>query len=169
MPVGFWNDPEGRKYRAAYFERFPAVCITGLRGHPEHDGLVIYGRSDAVLNPGGVRIGYAGSMPLSKVWRKCSKPSRWDRRQNDCGWCVCTLEDWFLARRAPGGKRFATPSARTTPRHVPAKVVAVADSADLIGQDHRTRCAQCDSRFRWKTVDALANPQALEHFRDLPV
>ena len=60
MPVGFWNDPDGTKYRAAYFERFPGVWHHGdYAALTEHDGLVIYGRSDAVLNPGGVRIGTA--------------------------------------------------------------------------------------------------------------
>ncbi|HTD31480.1 MAG TPA: acetoacetate--CoA ligase, partial [Steroidobacteraceae bacterium] len=60
MPVGFWNDADGAKYRAAYFERFPGVWQHGdYAAITEHDGLVIYGRSDAVLNPGGVRIGTA--------------------------------------------------------------------------------------------------------------
>src|SRR5204862_60064 len=60
MPVGFWNDPTGAKYRAAYFERFPGVwCHGDYAALTEHDGVVIYGRSDAVLNPGGVRIGTA--------------------------------------------------------------------------------------------------------------
>ncbi|MGH8241380.1 MAG: acetoacetate--CoA ligase, partial [Steroidobacteraceae bacterium] len=60
MPVGFWNDPDGRKYRAAYFERFPGIWHHGdYATLTEHDGLIIHGRSDAVLNPGGVRIGTA--------------------------------------------------------------------------------------------------------------
>src|SRR6185369_12311310 len=60
MPVAFWNDPDGRKYRAAYFERFPGIWHHGdYATLTEHDGLVIHGRSDAVLNPGGVRIGTA--------------------------------------------------------------------------------------------------------------
>ena len=60
MPVGFWNDPDGSKYRAAYFERFPGVWHHGDYAElTEHDGIVIHGRSDAVLNPGGVRIGTA--------------------------------------------------------------------------------------------------------------
>src|SRR5256885_2127993 len=60
MPVGFWNDPTGAKYRAAYFERFPGVWRHGdYAALTEHDGVIIYGRSDAVLNPGGVRIGTA--------------------------------------------------------------------------------------------------------------
>ena len=60
MPIGFWNDPEGAKYRAAYFERFPGVwCHGDFAEWTEHGGLVIHGRSDATLNPGGVRIGTA--------------------------------------------------------------------------------------------------------------
>ena len=60
MPIGFWNDPDGAKYRAAYFERFPGVwCHGDYVELTEHGGLVIHGRSDATLNPGGVRIGTA--------------------------------------------------------------------------------------------------------------
>ena len=60
MPVGFWNDPDGARYRAAYFERFPGVWHHGdYAALTEHGGIIIYGRSDAVLNPGGVRIGTA--------------------------------------------------------------------------------------------------------------
>ena len=60
MPVGFWNDPDGARYRAAYFERYPGVwCHGDWVERTEHGGVVIYGRSDAVLNPGGVRIGTA--------------------------------------------------------------------------------------------------------------
>ena len=60
MPVGFWNDPGGSRYRAAYFERYPNVWRHGDWSEiTEHGGIVIYGRSDAVLNPGGVRIGTA--------------------------------------------------------------------------------------------------------------
>jgi acetoacetyl-CoA synthetase len=60
MPVSFWNDPDGAKYRAAYFERFPGVwCHGDWIRETEHGGFIIYGRSDATLNPGGVRIGTA--------------------------------------------------------------------------------------------------------------
>src|SRR6185312_4224854 len=55
MPVAFWNDPDGQKYRAAYFERFPGVWTHGdYAARTQHDGIIIFGRSDAVLNPGGV-------------------------------------------------------------------------------------------------------------------
>ena len=76
MPVGFWNDPDGRKYRAAYFERFPGVWHHGdYAALTENDGIIIYGRSDAVLNPGGVRIGTAEIYSPSKDSSRSSKPS----------------------------------------------------------------------------------------------
>src|SRR3546814_10176713 len=60
MPIGFWNDPDDERYRAAYFETYPGIWRHGdfveLTGH---NGIVVYGRSDATLNPGGVRIGTA--------------------------------------------------------------------------------------------------------------
>jgi acetoacetyl-CoA synthetase len=60
MPIGFWNDDDGKKYRAAYFERFANVwCHGDFSELTAHDGMIIYGRSDATLNPGGVRIGTA--------------------------------------------------------------------------------------------------------------
>ena len=60
MPLGFWNDADGANYRAAYFERFPGIWSHGDYVElTEHDGLIIYGRADATLNPGGVRIGTA--------------------------------------------------------------------------------------------------------------
>ena len=60
MPLGFWNDPDGRKYHAAYFDRFPDVwCHGDFAEWTEHGGMIIHGRSDATLNPGGVRIGTA--------------------------------------------------------------------------------------------------------------
>src|SRR5262249_58871583 len=62
MPIGFWNDPDGAKYKAAYFEKYPGVWRHGdWCEETEHGGFIIYGRSDAVLNPGGVRIGTAES------------------------------------------------------------------------------------------------------------
>ena len=77
MPVGFWNDADGRRYHAAYFERFPGVWHHGdYAALTEHDGLVIYGRSDAVLNPGGVRIGTAESTRRSRRCRRSPESHR---------------------------------------------------------------------------------------------
>ncbi len=72
MPVGFWNDPDGERYHAAYFSRFPGIWAHGdFASWTSHGGLVIHGRSDATLNAGGVRIGTAGDLP--NRCRTCSR------------------------------------------------------------------------------------------------
>ena len=130
MPVGFWNDPGDVKYRAAYFERFPGIWYHGdYAAITEHDGVVIYGRSDAVLNPGGVRIGTAEiysaveSMPqvaealaIGQDWEGDVRVVLFVRLQ-----AGCVLDD-ALRRDIR-----ATIRTQTTARHVPAKIVAVAD------------------------------------------
>ncbi len=172
MPVGFWNDPDGRKYRAAYFERFPGVWHHGdYAAITEHDGLIIYGRSDAVLNPGGVRIGtaeiYAAVEGLEEVVEGLAVGQDW---QNDVRVVLfvrlkpgCSLDE-------PLRKKIRdTIRAHTSPRHVPAKVVAVADlPRTLSGKITELAVRNVIHGLPVKNVDALANPQALEHFRDLP-
>jgi acetoacetyl-CoA synthetase len=172
MPVGFWNDPDGRKYRAAYFERFPGVWHHGdYAALTEHDGIVIYGRSDAVLNPGGVRIGtaeiYSAVEGLVEVMEALAVGQDW---QNDVRVVLfvrlkpgCVLDD-------PLRKRIRdTIRANTTPRHVPAKIVAVPDlPRTLSGKLTELAVRNVIHGLPVKNVDALANPQALEHFRDLP-
>ena len=88
MPLGFWNDPDGRKYRAAYFETFPGVWRHGDYVElTEHDGMIIYGRSDAVLNPGGVRIGtaeiYRQVEQLDEIVESLVIGQQWDARRAD--------------------------------------------------------------------------------------
>ena len=171
MPVGFWNDPDGKKYRAAYFERFPGVwhhgdyaAITG------HDGLVIYGRSDAVLNPGGVRIGtaeiYSAVEGLSEVVEALAVGQDW---QNDVRVVLFIRLKAGVALDEPLRKRIReTIRANTTPRHVPAKVIAVPDMPrTLSGKLTELAVRNVIHGLPVKNVDALANPQALEHFRDL--
>ena len=131
MPVGFWNDPDGRKYRAAYFERFPGVWRHGDYVElTAHDGLIIYGRSDAVLNPGGVRIGtaeiYRQVEQLDEIVESLVDRPAVGRRRADRAVRAA-------ARRASA----STPSsktesgehirANTSPRHVPARIVQVTD------------------------------------------
>jgi acetoacetyl-CoA synthetase len=171
MPVGFWNDPDGKKYRAAYFERFPGVwhhgdyaAITG------HDGLVIYGRSDAVLNPGGVRIGtaeiYSAVEGLSEVVEALAVGQDW---QNDVRVVLFIRLKAGVALDEPLRKRIReTIRANTTPRHVPAKVIAVPDMPrTLSGKLTELAVRNVIHGLPVKNVDALANPQALEHFRNL--
>jgi acetoacetyl-CoA synthetase len=171
MPVGFWNDPDGRKYRAAYFERFPRVWHHGdYAALTEHDGLVIYGRSDAVLNPGGVRIGtaeiYAAVEGMEEILESIAIGQDW---QNDVRVVLFVRLKPGFALDEPLRKRIRdTIRARATPRHVPAKVVAVADiPRTLSGKITELAVRNVVHGLPVKNVDALANPQALEHFKDL--
>ena len=171
MPVGFWNDPDGKKYRAAYFERFPGVWHHGdYAAITEHDGLVIYGRSDAVLNPGGVRIGtaeiYSAVEGLSEVIEALAVGQDWD---NDVRVVLFVRLRAGVALDEPLRKRIReTIRSNTTPRHVPAKVIAVPDMPrTLSGKLTELAVRNVVHGLPVKNVDALANPQALEHFRNL--
>ncbi len=95
MPVGFWNDPDGKKYLAAYFERFPNIwCHGDYVELTEHGGIIIYGRSDAMLNPGGVRIGtaeiYRQVEQLPEVVESIVIGQDWDKATcASCCSCAC--------------------------------------------------------------------------------
>ena len=172
MPVGFWNDPDGARYRAAYFERFPGVWHHGdYAALTEHGGIVIYGRSDAVLNPGGVRIGtaeiYSAVESLAEVVEAIAIGQDW---RDD-------VRVVLFVRLRPGTeldeglkkKIRDVIRAHTTPRHVPAKIVAVPDiPRTLSGKLTELAVRNVIHGQPVKNVDALANPQALEHFRNLP-
>jgi acetoacetyl-CoA synthetase len=169
MPLGFWNDPDGSKYHAAYFEKFPNVWRHGDWCEiTKHDGLVIYGRSDAVLNPGGVRIGtaeiYRQVEKLDEVVESIVIGQDW---QNDVRVVLFVrlregLElDDALSRRIKEVIR-----ANTTPRHVPAVVLQVPD----IPRTKSNKIVELAVRAvvhgqPVKNLEALANPEALEHFR----
>ncbi|MBV9622214.1 MAG: acetoacetate--CoA ligase, partial [Gammaproteobacteria bacterium] len=172
MPVGFWNDPDGRKYRAAYFERFPGVWHHGdYAAITAHDGLVIYGRSDAVLNPGGVRIGtaeiYSAVESLPQIAEAVAVGQEWEG----------DVRVILFVRLQPGVnldealKRSIreTIRARTTARHVPGRIIAVPDlPRTLSGKLTELAVRNVIHGRPVQNVDALANPEALEFFRDLP-
>ena len=172
MPVRFWDDPGDEKYRAAYFDRFPGVwCHGDYVELTEHDGLIIYGRSDTTLNPGGVRIGTA------EIYRQVE----------DLDWVVESIvigQEWegdvrvvlFVVLRQGltlDDDRIDAIKARIrtncTPRHVPARIVQVAD-IPRTKNDKITELAVRDVVHgrAVKNTDALANPDALELYRDLP-
>ena len=171
MPVAFWNDPDGRKYRAAYFERFPGVWHHGdYATLTEHDGLIIHGRSDAVLNPGGVRIGtaeiYAVVESLSEIVEALAVGQEWHG----------DVRVVLFVRLKPGVALDETLKktireairANTTPRHVPARIIAVPDiPRTLSGKITELAVRDVIHGRPVKNTDALANPQALEHFRNL--
>ena len=172
MPVAFWSDPDGVKYRAAYFERFPGVWCHGdwIRA-TEHGGFVIYGRSDATLNPGGVRIGtaeiYRQVEQFPEVLESLAVAQQWEGDERIV----------LFVRLAPGAaldedlrKKIARRiRSETTQRHVPARIIQVADiprtkSGKIveIAVRHVIHGREVANR------EALANPEALELFRDLP-
>jgi acetoacetyl-CoA synthetase len=172
MPVGFWNDPDGSRYRAAYFERFPGVWTHGDRIElTEHDGLIIYGRSDAVLNPGGVRIGtaeiYRQVEQIEAVVEALAVAQEWQDDVRIVLFVRLALDaslDDALADRIRQRIR-----QNCTPRHVPAKIIAIAD----IPRTMNGKIAELAVREQIhgrpvKNVDALANPEALTLYRDLP-
>jgi acetoacetyl-CoA synthetase len=172
MPVEFWNDPGGIKYRAAYFERFPGVWQHGdYAAITAHDGLVIYGRSDAVLNPGGVRIGtaeiYSAVERLPQVAEALAIGQDWEG----------DVRVVLFVRLQPGVELDETLKkeirgtirTNTSPRHVPARIVAVSDlPRTRSGKITELAVRNVVHGLPVKNVDALANPGALEHFRDLP-
>jgi len=172
MPIGFWNDPDGAKYRAAYFDRFPDVwCHGDYAVHTEHDGFVILGRSDAVLNPGGVRIGtaeiYRQVEKLGEIMESLAVGQDWD---NDVRVVLFVRLRPGVALDAALEKRIRdTIRANTTPRHVPARIVAVPDIPRTIsGKIVELAVRNVIHGRAVRNTDALANPEALEHFRDRP-
>lgn len=172
MPIGFWNDPDGAKYRSAYFDRFDNVwCHGDFAEWTEHGGMIIHGRSDATLNPGGVRIGTA------EIYNQVEQlPEILES--------ICIGQDWdgdtrviLFVRLAEGvsldaelEKRIRT-QIRTgaSPRHVPARIVAV-DDIPRTKSGKITELAVRDIVHgrQVKNKEALANPEALDLYADLP-
>ncbi|MGI9436655.1 MAG: acetoacetate--CoA ligase [Geminicoccaceae bacterium] len=172
MPVSFWNDPDGSRYKGAYFERFPGVWTHGdMIEQTAHGGFVIYGRSDAVLNPGGVRIGtaeiYRQVEQIDEVMESIAVGQDWDgdvrvvlfvRLAADA-----MLDEELIARIKQRVRE------NTTPRHVPAKVVAVADiPRTMSGKIVELAVREVIHGRPVKNIEALANPQVLDFFKDLP-
>jgi len=171
MPVCFWNDPGNEKYHAAYFERFPGVWAHGDYAEiTENGGMVIYGRSDAVLNPGGVRIGtaeiYRQVEKLDEVLESIAIGQEWDDDVRIVLFVVMRegieLDDEMKARIRSLIRQ------NTTPRHVPAKIVAVDDIPRTIsGKIVELAVRNVVHGKPVKNTDALANPAALANFRDI--
>jgi acetoacetyl-CoA synthetase len=170
MPLCFWNDPDGSKYLAAYFDKYPGVWQHGDYVElTEHGGIVIYGRSDAVLNPGGVRIGtaeiYRQVEQLDEIVESLVVGQQWDRDERIV--LFVRLRDGMtlspdLERRIRTQVR-----ASTTPRHVPARIVQVTEiprtkSGKIVELAVRDVIHGREVRNR----EALANPEALDQFRD---
>jgi len=170
MPVGFWNDPGRAKYRAAYFERFPGVwCHGDFVELTEHDGVIIYGRSDAVLNPGGVRIGtaeiYRQVEQLDEVIESLAVGQSWEGDVRIVLFVV--LRPGLALDEELAGRIRRQIRENATPRHVPARILQVSD----IPRTKSGKIVELAVRdvMHGKAVgnrDALANPEALDQFKD---
>lgn len=169
-PIGFWNDPQGKRYNEAYFQRFENVWAHGDYGEvTAHGGFIIHGRSDAVLNPGGVRIGTA------EIYRQVEKVEgivesivigqQWQDDVRVVLFVVLqaglTLDDALRAKIRDSIRQ------NTTPRHVPAKILQVNDiPRTLSGKIVELAVRNVVHGQPVNNTDALANPEALEQFRD---
>jgi acetoacetyl-CoA synthetase len=172
MPVGFWNDPDCSKYHAAYFERYPGVWAHGdFAEITDNGGMIIHGRSDAVLNPGGVRIGtaeiYRQVEKLDEILESIAIGQNWEGDVRVVLFIVLregsVLDDDLEARIRQLIRE------NTTPRHVPAKIISVPEIPRTIsGKIVELAVRSVVHGEPVKNTDALANPAALEHFRDLP-
>lgn len=176
MPVAFWNDPRGERYRAAYFDRWPGVWRHGdWAARTVHGGFVIAGRSDATLNPGGVRIGTA------EIYRQVEAVDE-------------VLESLVIGQRVPGaadgdvrvvlfvrlreGIGLSTGLAErirtrirtgASPHHVPRVILAVADlPRTRSGKLSELAVRDVVEGRPVRNIGALANPEALDGFRDRP-
>jgi len=172
MPVSFWMDPDMKKYKGSYFDVYPNVWRHGdfVEVTP-HGGVIIYGRSDATLNPGGVRIGTA------EIYRQVeSLPEITDSLVVGQDWDNDVRVVLFL-KMASGMDLTDQLAARikklirenTTPRHVPAKIISITDIPYTIsGKKVELAVRNIIHSQPVLNRDALANPEALEYFRDIP-
>ena len=174
-PVAFWNDPDGSRFHRAYFARFDGVWAHGdyaqLVPHEQHTGLIIHGRSDAVLNPGGVRIGtaeiYRQVETLDEIREAIVVGQEWQGDVRVVLFVVLadgvSLDEALQARIRKAIREGATP------RHVPAVIAEVPEIPRTVsGKIVELAVREVIHGRPVTNRNALANPQALEHFSNLP-
>jgi acetoacetyl-CoA synthetase len=171
MPVAFWNDPDGVRYRAAYFEHFPGTWRHGdWAERTEHDGLIIHGRSDATLNPGGVRIGtaeiYRQVERLPEVLESLVVAQDWEDDVRVI--LFVRLKDGVVLDEPLRDRIRAEIRAQASPHHVPKKILQVPDLPRTINGKLSELAVRAVIHGRpVGNVDALANPGSLDLFRGL--
>jgi acetoacetyl-CoA synthetase len=171
MPVGFWNDLDGQKYRDAYFARFDNIWQHGdFAEWTEHGGMIIHGRSDATLNPGGVRIGtaeiYRQVEQLEEVRESIVIGQSWDNDVRVVLFVV--LRDGLELDEALRDRIKRQIRNGATPRHVPAKIVQVPDiPRTKSGKITEIAVRDLVHGREVKNKEALANPEALDYYRGL--
>ena len=168
MPLGFWNDPDGTRYHEAYFAKYPQVwCHGDYVELTPRGGMVIYGRSDAVLNPGGVRIGtaeiYRQVEQLDEVLESLVIGQDWNKDVRVV--LFVKLREGLALNDALIDKIKNRIRANTTPRHVPAKVLQVEDiPRTKSGKIVELAVRNVVHGEQVKNAEALANPEALAHY-----
>ncbi len=172
QPIGFWNDDNKEKYRLAYYSRYPNYWCQGDYVELTDRGtMIFYGRSDAVLNPGGVRIGtaeiYRQVETLPEILEAIVIGQNW---QNDVRVILFVrLQEGIVLDESLINKIKQHIRSNTTPRHVPAKVIEVADiPRTKSGKIVELAVRSIVHNEAIKNTEALANPEALELFKDLP-
>jgi acetoacetyl-CoA synthetase len=172
VPIGFWGDTDGSRFRGTYFSRYPNVWWHGdLATITPRGGLIVHGRSDAVLNPGGVRIGtaeiYTQVEKIEEVAESIAIAQQW---QGDVRIVLFVrLREGLTLDERLRDKIRATIRSNTTPRHVPARIVQAPDLPRTInGKLVELAVREVVHGRPVKNLDALANPQALDFFKDLP-
>ena len=172
MPIGFWDDPDQKRYRSAYFERFDGVWTHGdYAERTAQDGFVIHGRSDAVLNPGGVRIGTAEIYRQVETFEEILEALAIGQEKNNDVRVVLFVvmkEQQELTDDLKDQLRKRIKQ-NTTPRHVPDLIVSVAAlPRTLSGKIVELAARAVVHNLPVKNKEALANPEALEYFKDIP-
>ncbi|PYC29706.1 acetoacetate--CoA ligase [Pseudomonas protegens] len=170
IPVSLWHDPDQSKLKASYFSLFPGVWAQGDYAEQlPHGGWLIHGRSDAVLNPGGVRIGtaeiYRQVEKLEQVLESLAIGQSWEHDVRVV--LFVRLQDGVVLDEPLQERIRQVIRSNTTPRHVPAKILAVTDIPRTIsGKIVELAVRNVVHGLPVKNTDALANPEALEQFRD---
>ena len=172
MPIGFWNDPDNTRYYHTYFARYPHVWHHGdYVSFTEHDGLIFYGRSDTVLNPGGVRIGTAEiyrqvealleveeALVIGQEWENDTRIVLFVRLREEK-----RLDEDLIHSIKQGILK------NCTPRHVPAKIIQVSDIPRTRSGKIVELAVSCVVHGQpVKNLESLENPQALKQFKNLP-
>jgi len=172
MPVYFWNDPERKKYRSAYFEVYPNVWHHGdFIEITERGSVIIFGRSDATLNPGGVRLGtaeiYRLVESLPEIEDSLAVGQQWQNDERIILFIKLAGKAGFDQKLENKIKK--TLKEEASPRHIPAHIIPVPEIPYTInGKKVELAVKKVIHGEKVQNREALANPDALEHYRDLP-
>jgi acetoacetyl-CoA synthetase len=172
MPIYFWNDPDNKKYVKAYFEKYPGIWTHGdFVEITDTGGVIIYGRSDATLNPGGVRIGTAEIYRQVETFPEVSDSivvgQKWEDDERII--LFVKLAEGKELTQELQNKIKKSIRENASPRHVPAKIIVVDDIPYTINMK-KVELAVRNVIHRDPVLnkDALANPEALDLYKDIP-